>query len=220
MSKEQGRKYDEIAARVVTGGEDPLPALFAFVQAMPYRFPGPRDARHTLERGWGTCAGKNYLLAELLQAVGVRVAHLLAVGDLRDMLPDLPPDLRALAKSGPLPDVHSFLTARGPDGPVLVDASWDPPLAAYGFPVQPLPWDGRSDTVPAIHPHAVYAVTGSDPSAEKEEVRARLYRDRPADKARRDRYLLELSAWMEVIRASFILHSSAPPPRSDRGERR
>ena len=194
--------YHETVRRVVEG-EHPLPALFRFVQAMSYRFPGPRDARHTLEHGWGTCAGKNYLLAELLGAAGVPVAHMIAIGDLRESLPDLPPELRALALSGPLPDVHSFLTAVGRDGPVLVDASWDPPLAAYGFPVQSA-WDGCTDTVLAFRPHAVYAVCGPDPSAEKDAVRARLYRGRDEDKARRDRYLAELSAWLQTLRSKPV----------------
>ena len=135
--------YAEVASRIVAPGTAPLPALFRFVQALPYRFPGPRDARHTLEHGWGTCAGKNYLLAELLAAADVPVRHMIATGDLRERLPHLPPPLHELAESGPLPDVHSFLTAVGPDGPVLVDASWDPPLAAHGFPVQ-VPWDDRT----------------------------------------------------------------------------
>lgn len=191
--------YADTARAVAPPGVEPLPALFRFVQAMPYRFPGPRDARHTLAHGWGTCAGKNYLLAELLRAAGIPVAHVIVTGDLRDQLPHLPAAPRALADEGPLPDVHSVLTAVGPDGPVLVDASWDPPLAAHGFPVQG-PWDGRTDTLLALSPHAVYAVCGPDPSAEKEAVRARLYRGRDADKARRDRYLIELSAWMETLR--------------------
>lgn len=191
--------YREAVRRIVPEGEHPLPALFRFVQAMPYRFPGPRDARHTLAHGWGTCAGKNYLLAELLAAAGVPVAHVIATGDLRENLPALPPTLRGLADSGPLPDVHSLLTAVGPDGPVLVDASWDPPLAGYGFPVQGA-WDGRADTALALGPHAFYAVCGPNPSAEKEAVRTRLYRGRDADRARRDRYLVELSAWMETLR--------------------
>jgi hypothetical protein len=191
--------YSDVVRRLVPDGEHPLPPLFRFVQAMPYRFPGPRDPAHTLVHGWGTCAGKNYLLAELLKAADVPVAHLIATGDLREALPDLPPELRALAMSGPLPDVHSFLTVVGPDGPVVVDTSWDPPLAAHGFPVQG-PWDGCTDTVLAFRPHVVYAVCGPDPSAEKDAVRARLYRDREADRARRDRYLVELSAWMDSLR--------------------
>ena len=194
-----GTEYRGVGDRIVPAGEHPLPALFRFVQGMPYGFPGPRDPAHTLEHGWGTCAGKNYLLAALLAAAGVPVAHLIATGDLRDALPHLPPELRALVLSGPLPDVHSFLTAVGPDGPVQVDASWDPPLAEHGFRVQGM-WDGCTDTVLALRPHAVYAVCGPDPSAEKEAIRARLYRDRPADKARRDRYLAELSVWMEGLR--------------------
>jgi len=194
-------EYRCIVAQVVPAGAHPLLSLFSFVQAIPYRFPGPRDAWHTLENRWGTCAGKNYLLAALLRSAGVGVAHLIATGDLRDTLPRIPDDLRALAADGPLPDVHSFLTAAGPDGPVLVDASWDPPLAAHGFSVQEQPWDGRGDTTLALRPHAVYAVTGADPSAEKEQVRARLYRHRAEDKARRDRYLVALSEWMEQMRS-------------------
>ena len=55
---------DAARAVVARDGRPPLVALFAFVQAMPYRFPGPRDAGHTLEHGWGTCAGKNYLIID------------------------------------------------------------------------------------------------------------------------------------------------------------
>jgi hypothetical protein len=203
--------FVDAVRRAVAPDEHPLPALFRFVQAMPYRFPGPRDARHTLAHGWGTCAGKNYLLAELLRVAGVPVQHMIATGDLRDTLPDLPPDLRTLARSGPLPDVHSFLTALGPDGPVTVDASWDPPLAAYGFAVQGA-WDGRTDTTLAIHPRAIYAVCGPDPNAEKEAVHARLYRGRQADQARRSRYLAELSAWMESLRSTECEVRSDVPP--------
>lgn len=195
-----GAAYRAIVEETVPAGAHPLPSLFAFVQSMPYRFPGPRDPLHTLTHGWGTCAGKNYLLAELLWAAGISSAHMIVTGDLREQLPHLPDELRTLAESGPLPDVHSILTVAGPDGPVLVDASWDPPLAAYGFPLQPQPWDGCTDTPLAVRPHATYAVTTSDPSAEKDAIRARLYRARPEDKARRDRYLAELSAWLETLR--------------------
>ena len=199
MSTAAQAAYREVLRRVVGAGEPPLAALFRFVQAIPYRWPGPRDAQHTLSHGWGTCAGKNYLLAELLRTAGVPVAHLIATGDLRERLPDVPESLRVLARPGQLPDVHSFLTAVGPDGPVLVDASWDPPLAGHGFPVQGA-WDGCTDTVLALHPHAVYAVCGPSPAEEKDALRARFYRGREDDRARRDRYLAELSAWMESLR--------------------
>lgn len=160
-------------------------------------------------QGWGTCAGKNYLLAELLETAGVPVTHMIATCDLRDTLPDLPADLRALAESGALPDVHSFLTVLGPDGPVLVDASWDPPLAGAGFPVQ-ADWDGCANTLLAVRPQAVYAVCGPDPSAEKDAVRGRLYQGREEDRARRDRYLAELSAWMETLRVSPVPAAKGP----------
>src|SRR5262245_45347698 len=76
------------------------------------RFPAPRDARHAMEHGWGTCAGKNYLLAALLQAAGVPAAPVLATGDLCTMLPKLPANLHMLPESGTLADVQSFLKVR------------------------------------------------------------------------------------------------------------
>ena len=178
----------------------PLVALFAAVQALPYRWPGPRDALHCLENGWGTCSGKNMLLFELLRAAGVPCAHTLIVGDLTVNPPAVPATLRAILGEGPLPDVHAALTALGPAGPVTVDASWDPPLAALGFPVAQR-WDGTTDTPLAITPSAVYAVCGHDPVAEKELLRGRVFGEQPELLARRDRYLQALSDWIAAERA-------------------
>ncbi|HZQ36297.1 MAG TPA: hypothetical protein VFD32_10210, partial [Dehalococcoidia bacterium] len=201
IASEQQRAFAETARAVLArDGRAPLVALFAFVQALPYRWPGPRDAAHCLANGWGTCSGKNYLLAELLAAAGVPCAHTLIAGDLRERPPHLPPALRALLDEGPLPDVHSALTAIGPAGPVTVDASWDPPLARLGFSVAPAGWDGTTDTPLAIEPIAVYAVCGLDPTAEKELLRGRVFAD-PALLERRNRYLELLSNWIAAERS-------------------
>ncbi|HEY7294242.1 MAG TPA: hypothetical protein VH916_04330 [Dehalococcoidia bacterium] len=178
----------------------PLVALFAFVQALPYRWPGPRDAAHTLAHRWGTCSGKNYLLAELLGAAGVPCAHTLVTGDLAIRPPNVPPAMHALLDEGPLPDVHSALSAIGPAGPVTVDASWDPPLGRLGFPVPPADWDGACDMPLAIQPTAIYAVCGPDPTAEKELLRTRVFGGRPALLERRNRYLQLLSDWIAAER--------------------
>lgn len=202
IAVEQQRAFAEAARAVLArDGRPPLVALFAYVQAMPYRWPGPRDAAHCLANGWGTCSGKNYLLAELLSAAGVPCAHILVAGDLTVRPPQVPPAMRALLDEGPLPDVHSALTAIGPAGPVTVDASWDPPLARLGFPVAPPDWDGTSDTPLAIEPAAIYAVCGPDPTAEKELLRARVFAD-PALLERRNRYLQLLSDWIAEQRAA------------------
>lgn len=189
-------------ARALLAGakRPPLVELFAFVQALPYRWPGPRDALHCLDHGWGTCSGKNMLLFELLRATGVPCAHTLIVGDLTLNPPAVPATLRAVLDEGPLPDVHAALTALGPAGPVTVDASWDPPLARLGFPVAPN-WDGATDTPLAITPSAIYAVCGHDPVAEKELLRGRIFGRRPELLARRDRYLQLLSDWIAEERA-------------------
>jgi hypothetical protein len=181
-------------------GRPPLVALFAYVQALPYRWPGPRDAAHCLANGWGTCSGKNYLLYELLRAAGVPCAHTLVVGDLAVNPPAIPVELRALLGEGPLPDVHSALSAIGPAGPVTLDASWDPHLARLGFPVA-RDWDGATDTPLALAPASVYAVCGHDPIAEKELLRERVFGGQPELLARRERYLQLLSDWIARERA-------------------
>lgn len=195
------RFVETVQAVAAHDGRPPLVALFAFVQALPYRWPGPRDAAHTLEHGWGTCSGKNYLLAELLRAAAIPCAHVLVTGDLTVSSPNVPPAMRVLLEAGPLPDVHSALSAIGPAGPVTVDASWDPPLARLGFPVA-RGWDGTTDTPLAIVPAAVYAVCGDDPTAEKELLRARVFGGRPELLERRNRYLELLSAWIAAERPS------------------
>lgn len=200
VTGEQRAALAEAAQAVLArDGRTPLVALFAFVQAMPYRWPGPREALHTLTHGWGTCSGKNYLLAELLAAAGVPCAHMLVTGDLTVRPPRVPPAMQALLDEGPLPDVHSALTAIGPAGPVTVDASWDPPLARLGFPVAPAGWDGTTDTPLAIEPTAIYAVCGPDPTAEKELLRGRVFAD-PALLERRNHYLQLLSDWIAECR--------------------
>lgn len=187
-------------ALLADNARPPLIALFAHVQALPYRWPGPRDALHCLENGWGTCSGKNSLLYELLRAAGVPCAHTLVVGDLTVNPPAVPATLRAILGEGSLPDVHAALTALGPAGPITVDASWDPPLAQLGFAVAQH-WDGTSDTPLAITPSAVYAVCGPDPVAEKELLRGRIFGGQPELLARRDRYLHALSDWIAAERA-------------------
>lgn len=202
VTNEEPAAFAEAARAVLArDGRPPLVALFVFVQALPYRWPGPRDAAHTLAHGWGTCSGKNYLLTELLAAAGVPCAHTLVVGDLTVRPPHVPQALKALLDAGPLPDVHSALSAIGPTGPVTVDASWDPALARLGFPVAPPHWDGTTDTPLAIEPTAIYAVCGPDPTAEKELLRGRIFAD-PALLERRNRYLQLLSDWIAEQRSA------------------
>ena len=113
--------------------------------------------------------------------------------------PAIPPELAAILAEGSLPDVHSALTAIGPNGPVTVDASWDPPLARLGFPVAD-GWDGTTDTPLALAPTCVYAVIGPDPTAEKELLRARVFGGHPELLERRNRYLQLLSDWIAATR--------------------
>jgi hypothetical protein len=66
--------------------------------------------------------------------------------------PDLlyPPELRQLATRLPVAH-HLACRVRIDNRWVLVDVTWDLPLACAGFPVNE-PWDGRADTICAVKP--------------------------------------------------------------------
>ena len=158
------------------------------VQRLPYRWPAAPDAASTEAAGAGTCAGKHALLAQRLEAAGLRCAPLLVVGTLAPQLwPDLADDADGLL------EVHECLTVLTPwSGPLTVDVTWHPAAVDAGLPGLREGWDGRSDTDTAVASTGPgYAVGGSEFRAAKEALRDRLYDQE--DRRRRDRVLHEIA---------------------------
>ena len=136
-------------------GRDALVSVFEHIRDIPYSLAVPMmDPETAMEQmlrlGKGSCGPKHYLMAEMFHRLGFDTVYATFAFLWDD--PDLryPPELRRLAHG--LPVAH-HLACRGRIGTswVLVDATWDLPLARGGFPVN-RHWDGRSDTLCAVKP--------------------------------------------------------------------
>jgi hypothetical protein len=107
-----------------------------------------------------------------------------------------PPELRKLAEAVPIA-YHLAVHARIGDQWVVVDATWDRPLARVGFPFNES-WDGVSDTKLAVEP------LDDSPHKDAQErmrfVKARKYSWTADDHARTDRFASALNNWLEDVR--------------------
>jgi hypothetical protein len=130
-------------------------SIFSHIRDIPYSLSvpisGPKPSgEQLLVAGKGSCGPKHYLLAEMFRKLNVSVIYATIAFSWND--PDLhyPPGLRELAAR--LPIAH-HLACRVQAGCrwVLVDATWDRPLAKAGFPANDH-WDGYSDTRCAVKP--------------------------------------------------------------------
>ncbi len=169
---------------------DAIVAAVLDVQSVPYAWPGEPTAEAVRRTGSGSCASKHALLAERLDELGVRSVPLLVVGSL---VPEvLASDPECAAGVG-LREVHECLTVLLPwAGPVLVDVTWDPALAAFGLP-STRPWEGEADmTLAVVAQGAGWAVERKTLRANKEALRKRLYG--PGQREVRDRVLAAMSA--------------------------
>jgi len=103
-----------------------------------------------LSAGKGYCGPKHYLLAAMYRKLGLEVVFATFPFLWND--PDLrySPDLRTLAAAVPIA-YHLACRVRINGRWVLVDTTWDPPLARGGFPVNEH-WDGLSETRCAVKP--------------------------------------------------------------------
>ncbi|MDO9033970.1 MAG: hypothetical protein Q7U51_02030, partial [Methanoregula sp.] len=130
-------------------------SIFSHVRDIPYSLVVPvnnskNPQEQILVAGKGSCGAKHYLLAEMFRKLNLNVVYATFPFLWND--PDLkyPPLLRKLAATLP---VAYHLACRVQIGCswVLVDATWDLPLAKAGFPVNG-DWDGYSETKCAVKP--------------------------------------------------------------------
>jgi hypothetical protein len=207
-------------------------SIFSHIRDIPYSLVVPLTHAKTLQdeilvAGKGSCAGKHYLLADMFRSLNLHVVYASFPFLWND--PDLhyPPQLRELAAS--LPVAH-HLACRVQIGCswVLVDATWDLPLAKAGFPVNDH-WDGYSETRCAVKPlkspvrTAFCRTARNEPYRGKYEAalksvdgeknhweetdRARYYADKVALRSsgeveRLRLFSMEFSSWLETVRMS------------------
>jgi hypothetical protein len=180
---------EDLRARVI--------ALVGWVQELPYVWPTPPDAAFARETNTGTCASKHALLAEELDALGIASLPLLVVGPL---VPSPLNDDPEFATGARLPEVHECLTVITPwAGPLRVDVTWDPALAAHGLPAT-LDWKATADMNLAVGEGGpCWSVPREGLRAAKEALRSRLYR--PGERELRDDVLKKLAARFAAWRA-------------------
>jgi hypothetical protein len=130
-------------------------SIFTHIRDIPYSLshpmPNPKTSpEQLLVAGKGSCGPKHYLLAEMFRKLNLNVVYATIAFSWND--PDLhySPDLRKLAAR--LPIAH-HLACRVQIGCrwILVDATWDPPLAKGGFLINDH-WDGYSEMKWAVKP--------------------------------------------------------------------
>ena len=107
---------DEARRRGALGADEAvtLASAFRIVRDLPYERASDR-APETVLREWrGTCSGKHYLLAAILEALGTETAVILATHHFTaENSPWLPPALLDEVRAGEgVPDVHTFLRVR------------------------------------------------------------------------------------------------------------
>jgi len=205
-------------------------SIFSHIRDIPYSLivpvKNPKSLQeHLLVTGKGSCAAKHYLLAEMFRMLNITVVYATFPFIWND--PDIhyPPQLRKLAATLP---VAYHLACRVQIGCswILVDATWDLPLANAGFTVNEN-WDGYSATKCAVKAlkspvRTAFCRTvtnepfrGNDEAALKpvdgeknhwqEEDRARHHSQvvllRSSDeKERIRRFSREFSSWLETVR--------------------
>ena len=130
-------------------------SIFEHIRDMPYSIQismsDPKTApEQILSYGKGYCGPKHYLLAAMFRRLDLEVVYASFPFLWDDPAIRYPPELRRLAAGMPMA-YHLACRARLNGRWVLVDATWDPPLARGGYPVN-ASWDGISDTTCAVTP--------------------------------------------------------------------
>jgi len=207
-------------------------SIFSHIRDIPYSLVLPMQDGKTapeqmLKEHRGSCTPKHCLLASMFRKLNLTVVYATFPFLWND--PDIhyPPPLRKCAAM--LPIAH-HLASRVQIGCrwILVDATWDRPLAKAGFPVNEY-WDGYSETKCAVRPlkaavrtaccrtctsepvrgkdEAILCPVDGEKNHWEEEDRARYYTDRislrsPDEVVRIRQFSREFDIWLETLRTA------------------
>jgi len=101
-----------------------------------------------LNNGKGSCSPKHILLGYMFAKLGIQVKYGVYPFSWDDPYISYPEELKELIKIIPL-GYHCALRTYIGDRWVLVDATWDPFMEKFGFPVNK-EWNGEDDTLNAV----------------------------------------------------------------------
>lgn len=190
--REWSEGKDSLAARI---------SLFEHVRDIPYALIPhirnyERGPSELLKGMRGSCTPKHFLLGLLFERLGLEIRYATFPFSWND--PDIryPDELRELAAA--LPTEYHLAMRVLVDGQWrLVDATWDSPLAAAGFPVNES-WDGVSDMLLAVKP--IEEIENRDAQDREATVKARKSAWTDEDRAREKIFCERLNVWLASLR--------------------
>lgn len=109
---------------------------FAVVRDMPYQRASSRRSEDIIREWRGTCSGKHYLLAEVLQELGLETQVIMCTHRFTpNNTQHFPLELRQLVATNSVPDVHTYLKVKTTEGWTVVDATWPRSAETLGMMV-------------------------------------------------------------------------------------
>lgn len=165
--------------------------LFEKVRDIPYGDIGSRRPEDVYKKNKGTCSGKHELLKELYHQLGIQTSDFIAMHRFKNLAIKYPQYIQTILDRSDIVDPHNFLKIKLGENWIIVDATWDEPLARLGFPVNEN-WDGESDMQICVQPFEIFET--SDPIASKQQKVSEM-----SESARKDRalFLKELTVWLD-----------------------
>ena len=128
-------------------------ALYERVRDIPFGSIGSRDPYKVYQANKGTCSGKNFLIKELFNEIGVETKDMICLQRWKDLtwypddeynVVDLPDYLMKLFENNEIVDFHNYVKIYVDGKWVQLDVTIDAPLKALGFHVVEN-WDGKTD---------------------------------------------------------------------------
>jgi hypothetical protein len=183
------------------GDKDARISIFSQIRDIPYAVVpeinnptgGPEGL---LTRMKGSCLPKHFLLGRMFEMLRIPTQFLTYPFSWNIKSVAYPPELRKLAEAVPIRH-HLTCKARIQEQWVVVDATWDRPLARVGFPVNDS-WDGKGDTGLAVEPlGGLFHGNAEDRVSVAQTYKSSRSAD---DNTRTERFTSALSNWMEEIR--------------------
>lgn len=127
--------------------------LYEKVRDIPFGSIGSRDPFEVYKANKGTCSGKNFLIKELLNEIGVKTKDMICLQRWKDLtwfpddeynVVDLPESLMSHFEKNEIIDFHNYIKIETHGSWVQVDVTIDAPLKDLGFHVVEN-WDGMSN---------------------------------------------------------------------------
>ena len=179
--------------------------LYEKVRDIPFGSIGSRDPYDVYRANKGTCSGKNFLIKELLNEIGVKTKDMICLQRWKDLtwFPDdeygvveLPDHLMKHFEEHEIVDFHNYVKIEREEGWVQLDVTIDAPLKALGFHVVE-DWDGKSDMpLCFVGSHKVWDC-GDAGFEKKEELTAMLPKKIETDRAA---FLKAMTEWIDEWR--------------------